>query len=62
MSRISQEFTVTLDADEQLSDARKDALAAMLASAVPGAKRITCSRTGPTGTSDQAAKLIHAVR
>jgi hypothetical protein len=56
MSRISYEFTVTLDADEELSDANKDALAAMLASAVPGAKRITCARTGPTDTSDQVGQ------
>jgi hypothetical protein len=62
MSRISYKFTITIDADEELSDVNKDALAAMLASAVPGAKRITCARTRPTGTNNQAVKPIRPAR
>ena len=59
MHQIRYEFTVTLDADEELSDANKDALAAELARAIPGASRITCARAGPVATGDNAVKAIH---
>jgi hypothetical protein len=59
MHQIRYEFTVTLDAGEELSDASKDALAAALARAIPGARMITCARAGPVATGDNAVKAIH---
>jgi hypothetical protein len=62
MARISYQFVVTLDRDEELSDAAQDAVAAALVRAVPEARRITCARTSPAPAADETAGSARAER
>jgi hypothetical protein len=59
MTRIRYQFTITLDSEEELSDASKDALAAALVRAIPGARRIICARAGSADPDDEAAPAGH---
>jgi hypothetical protein len=53
--RIRYQLTITLDSDEELSDASQDALAAALVRVIPGARRIICARAGSADPDDEGS-------